>query len=200
VTNRQGNGRIKQGFAAVTQTTNSTSRKLKTMKLNQLALLGATSFLIGLAPVSHAIASQPSTIAAQPPAQTAPQTSTTAQTQSVAVAAGTFVAGEAPTTGTARIVSEGGHRYLELDSAFSTSNMGPDLHVLLDSTERPPHSYTNLGSSVNLGKLHDFSGAQRYPIPDAINLASFRTVVVWCRMANATFGYAPLSSINSANR
>jgi hypothetical protein len=175
------------------------------MKLNQLVLLGATSFLIGLAPVSHAIASQPNTIATLPPAQTAPQNSTTghttiAQTQSVAVASGTFVAGEAPTTGTARIVSEGGHRYLELDSAFSTSNMGPDLHVLLDATAQPPQSYTNLGSSVNLGKLHDYSGAQRYPIPDAINLASFRTVVIWCRMANATFGYAPLSPINSASR
>lgn len=109
------------------------------------------------------------------------------------------MASEAPTTGTARIVTEGGHRYLELDAAFSTSNMGPDLHVLLDSTEQPPQSYDNLGSAINLGSLHDFSGAQRYPIPDSIDIASFDSVVIWCRMANATFGYAPLAPVRSAS-
>jgi hypothetical protein len=168
------------------------------MKPNRLVLLSMTSLLIGITPLFDVNVGQASV-------QTAPQTSTVsnttvAQTQSVAIASGTFVAGEAPTTGTARIVTEGGHRYLELDAAFSTSNMGPDLHVLLDSTDQPPQSYTNLGSAVNLGKLHSPSGAQRYPIPDAIDLADFSSVVVWCRMANATFGYAPLSPVNSASR
>jgi len=104
--------------------------------------------------------------------------------------------GEAPTTGAARIVREGGHRYLEIDTAFSTSNQGPDLHVLLDTVTRPSQSYTDADSGryINLGKLKSYTGAQRYPIPDAINLASFHSVVVWCRMANATFGYAPLTS------
>lgn len=162
------------------------------MKLNQLTLLGVTSLLIAAAPVAQAIATQI-------PTQTAPIAVAQAPTQSVAVATGTFVAGEAPTTGTARIVTEGGHRYLEIDAAFSTSNMGPDLHVLLDTTNRPPQSYDNLGSSVNLGKLHDYSGAQRYPIPDAIDIASFNSVVIWCRMANATFGYAPLNPVTSAS-
>lgn len=168
------------------------------MKLNRLTLLGAASLLVSLTPVSYAIASPPRPTVAQQPAQTALQNSmTVAQSQSVAVASGAFVAGEAPTTGIARIVTEGGHRYLELDSAFSTSNMGPDLHILLDATERPPQSYSNLGSAINLGSLHDFSGAQRYPIPDSVNLDNFKTVVVWCRMANATFGYAPLVSVSS---
>ncbi len=159
------------------------------MKLNQLLLLGVTSVLVAVAPLSDAI-SHPA------PTQTVAQT--VAQSQSVAIATGTFVAGEAPTTGTARIVTEGGHRYLELDTAFSTSNMGPDLHVLLDSTEKPPQTYSNLGGAVNLGSLHDFSGAQRYPIPDAINIADYDSVVIWCRMANATFGYAPLSPTSNA--
>lgn len=157
------------------------------MKLNRLVLLGVASLLVAAAPASYAIAAQP-------------VVQTVAQAQSVAVSSGVFVAGEAPTTGTARIVTEGGHHYLELDTAFSTSSMGPDLHVLLDSTERPPQSYTNLGSAVNLGSLHDFSGAQRYPIPDAIDLANFDSVVIWCRMANATFGYAPLNPASSASR
>jgi hypothetical protein len=160
------------------------------MKLNRLAFLGITSAVLAVAPISHAIADQvPAAIVTQ---------NQVAQNQSVAVASGTFVAGEAPTTGTARIDTEGGHRYLELDTAFSTSSMGPDLHVLLDSTATPPKAYDNLGSVVNLGSLHDFTGAQRYPIPDSINLANFDSVVIWCRMANATFGYAPLNPVGNA--
>jgi hypothetical protein len=168
------------------------------MKLNQTVLLGFTSFLIGVAPVSFAVAGQASSTVTQAPIVSNTIVSNTivgntTLAQAAAIASGTFVAGEAPTTGTARIVTEGGHRYLELDAAFSTSNMGPDLHVLLDSAASPPQSYANLGSAVNLGKLHSSSGAQRYPIPDAIDLAKFKTAVIWCRMANATFGYAPLN-------
>jgi hypothetical protein len=111
---------------------------------------------------------------------------------------GTFVAAEAPTTGTARVVTENGHRYLELDSAFSTTNQAPDLHVLLDSAQVPPRKYTNFGSYINLGRLERVSGAQRYPIPDSVNLAQFRSVVIWCRMANATMGYAVLGGNTSA--
>jgi hypothetical protein len=51
---------------------------------------------------------------------------------------------------------------------------------------------------VNLGSLREFSGAQRYPIPDAINIADYSSVVIWCRMANATFGYAPLNPTSNA--
>lgn len=160
------------------------------MKLNSLILLGVTSFVIGAASISDAIANH--STAVRP---SVARGVTIAQNQSVAIATGTFVAGEVPTTGTAQIVTEGGHRYLELDSAFSTSNMGPDLHVLLDPTEQPPKSYDNLGGEVNLGSLHDFNGAQRYPIPDSVDLAQFKSIVVWCRMANATFGYAPLSPV-----
>jgi hypothetical protein len=164
------------------------------MNFNRAMLLGVTAFLIGVAPISLAVADQEPTQTVQTSTVSNVTSNTTvAQSSSTAIASGAFVAGEAPTTGTARIVSEGGHRYLELDAAFSTSNMGPDLHVLLDSATQPPKSYDNLGSAVNLGKLHTPSGAQRYPIPDTIDLASFHTAVIWCRMANATFGYAPLN-------
>ncbi|MGH2415204.1 MAG: DM13 domain-containing protein, partial [Microcystaceae cyanobacterium] len=109
------------------------------------------------------------------------------------------VAAEKNTTGTAKIVIDGEHRYLELDDAFSTSNQGPDLHILLDTVEKPSQSYQNLGRTINLGRLQSYSGAQRYPIPDAINLKEFKSVVIWCRMANATFGYAPLQAANNAS-
>jgi hypothetical protein len=159
------------------------------MKLNQFALLGVASLMLISVPVARAVTPQ-SSVHATPPI--------VAQAQSIAIESGTFVAGETPTTGTARIVVENGHRYLELDAAFSTGNMGPDLHVLLDNTNRPPQSYENLGSVVNLGKLQNYSGAQRYPIPDAINLDNFQSVVIWCRMANAIFGHAPLNPVTNA--
>jgi Electron transfer DM13 len=168
------------------------------MNLNRLVMLGVTSLLVSIAPISYAIA-EPA------PVQSGLQNSTdkpvtVAQTQTGALYSGTFAAGEAPTTGTARIVSEGGHRYLELDAAFTTSNQGPDLHVLLDTPSRPPGTYANLGSALNLGGLQSPTGAQRYPIPDAINLQNYGSVVIWCRMANATFGYAPLRSVSGAVR
>jgi hypothetical protein len=157
------------------------------MKFNKAALLGITSLLISIAPVSMAIADQAPT---QVPTIS---NAIVAQSASTAIASGAFVAGEVPTTGTARIVTEGGHRYLELDAAFSTGDMGPDLHVLLDSATQPPKSYDNLGSPINLGKLSSFTGAQRYPIPDSVDVTNVRTAVIWCRTANATFGYAPLN-------
>lgn len=110
----------------------------------------------------------------------------------LAAKSGNFVTAEAPTTGTARIVEENGERYLELDSAFSTTDQAPDLHVLLETLPLPPRSYDRFGSYVNLGGLQAASGAQRYPIPDAIDLTEYKSVAIWCRMANATMGYAPL--------
>lgn len=167
------------------------------MDLNRLVVLGVTSLLVSVASISTAIAQSPA------PAQSALQNSaverpTVAQAQTVALFSGTFAAGEAPTTGTARIITEGGHRYLEFDAAFTTSSQGPDLHVLLDRPAQPPQTYANLGSALNLGSLQSPSGVQRYPIPDAITLQDYSSVVIWCRMANATFGYAALRPASSA--
>ena len=169
------------------------------MKRNQLALLGVTSFLTSILSISGSSAGVWANSSFQPISLTSTSTSAKtaiAQNPTVAIRSGTFVAGEKPTTGMARIVTENGHRYLELDEAFSTSEQGPDLHVLLDTPAKPPQTYKNLSSYVNLGKLQKFSGSQRYPIPDTINLASFKSVVIWCRMANATFGYATLEPVS----
>ncbi len=54
------------------------------------------------------------------------------EAQTRIAATGTFVAAEKPTTGTAQIIVENGKRYLVFDSAFSTSDQGPDLHIVVD--------------------------------------------------------------------
>lgn len=175
------------------------------MKLNQLGLLGVSSCLASVLSVSGCaagISTNPSSDTVNP-SVTSTETNAVivAQTQSVAIMSGTFVAAEKPTTGVARIVRQDGHHYLELDSAFSASDQGPDLHVLLEPSQKPPQTYQTQqsGSYVNLGKLQKFKGTQRYPIPDAINLSSFKSVSIWCRMANATFGYAPLRPTSNAS-
>lgn len=157
------------------------------MNFNKLVLLSATSVLISSFPISSYATQHLSNSANSNRSET-----TIAQMQSVAMMSGSFMAGEKPTKGMAKIVTEGGHKYLELDSAFSTSDQGPDLHVLLDTATKPPQTYENMGSYVNLGKLKSYTGSQRYPIPDAIDVSQVKSVVIWCRMANATFGYAPL--------
>jgi Electron transfer DM13 len=123
-----------------------------------------------------------------------------AQASETIAAVGTFVAAEKPTVGTARIVVENGQRYLVFDSAFQTSDQGPDLHVVLDPSNKPPATYQDPTRYVNLGKLQKFAGEQRYPIPATIDLSKFKSVGVWCRMANATFGYAPLQASRNVVR
>ena len=121
--------------------------------------------------------------------------------QTMALMSGEFVAAEAPTTGKAQIVEENGQKYLEIDSAFTTTDQAPDLQILLDTTNEPPATYEGAESTryLNLGGIQSVTGEQRYPIPDFVDPSQFASVVVWCRMANATIGYAPLTSDTSAN-
>jgi hypothetical protein len=127
-------------------------------------------------------------------------TDTAAQSGSTGSYIGKFVKGEAPTSGTVQVVTKDQHRFLEIDSAFQTTDQAPDLHVILEPSDTPPKSYDNPGQFINLGKLHKVSGVQSYPVPDVIDVASYKSVVIWCRMANATIGYAQLNSETSASQ
>lgn len=105
---------------------------------------------------------------------------------------GTFQAGEHPTKGVAKIVSENGKSYLELENNFKTDD-GPDLYVILHRSDAPPVSGIKEEDYVSLARLQRTNGAQRYEIPENLNLADFHSVAIWCRQFNATFGFAPLS-------
>ena len=123
-----------------------------------------------------------------------------AQSTSEEIMNGAFEAAEAPTTGSAKIVKENGVNYLVIDSAFSTTDQAPDLQVLLDTVEQPPQKYeeSESGRYLNLGGLQNTMGEQRYPIPDAVELSNYKSVNVWCRMANATIGFATLNESSTA--
>jgi len=113
------------------------------------------------------------------------------QPQSV-IAMGSFVTVEPdhPTGGTARIVSENGKRHLEFDSEFTTAQ-GPDVQVILHRSGSIPVNLDE-GDYVTLAALQQFGGTQRYAIPDNIDIGQFKSVGIWCREFNVTFGYAAL--------
>lgn len=171
--------------------------KLKSIKRHSI-VIGTVSVLASALSIAAATVTVANPVSATLGSVTATE-SLVAQSESVVALAGTFVAAEAPTTGTAQIIEEDGQRYVVLDSAFSTTDMAPDLHVVLETSEVPPGSYSDFGSFVNLGALHSVTGEQRYPIPDAVDLSQFKSVSIWCRMANATMGYAVLGGSSSAS-
>lgn len=111
---------------------------------------------------------------------------------------GSFVDGEHPTKGTARIVQQGEQRMLELDQAFQTSTSGPDLVVILHRSPDvigstvPPAYPIKPEDYVLIAPLKSYSGAQSYLIPASIQSETFASVAIWCRQFNATFGAARL--------
>jgi Electron transfer DM13 len=105
---------------------------------------------------------------------------------------GNFQAGEHPTQGMVKIVTENGRRYLEFDKSFKT-DMGPDLQVILYRNGKTPVSGLKKENYVRIAALQKTNGTQRYAIPGNVKLADFKSVAVWCRKFNATFGFATLN-------
>jgi hypothetical protein len=139
-----------------------------------------------------------STAPSSPPASAADSAGMQAEQQGVALRSGAFVDGEHPTTGTVRLLKQGGTTTLELDGAFSTSTSGPDLVVALHrsgdviGSTTPPAFPINEGDYVVLAPLQSYSGAQSYAVPPEIQTDDFESAVIWCRRFNATFATARL--------
>jgi hypothetical protein len=122
-----------------------------------------------------------------------PSSSMTVSSKIAAVsvlASGDFEKSEHPTSGAAQIVMQNGKKYLKFDSSFK-SDSGPDLFVILHRQDSPK-SYGK-ADYVSLGRLKKISGQQMYAIPNGVNIAKFKSVVIWCKKFNATFGFAPLN-------
>lgn len=153
------------------------------MKLNYLAILGIAAVLtVGCAREINTN---------QPTQETQPATFESSPSASSAVQSGTFRAGEHPTQGTVRVVTDNGKSYLEFDQNFKTDN-GSDLFVILHRSDAPPNGIKRQ-DYVNVGKLQQVSGTQRYALPTDVEPAEFGSVAIWCRLFNVTFGFAPLS-------
>ena len=94
------------------------------------------------------------------------------------------------TTGQVRIIRENGKRYLEFDNQFTTAE-GPDVQLLL---HKKPKVGVKLAENeyITVAMLESFQGAQRYEIPENVDLDDFESVVIWCRKFNVTFAYSSI--------
>jgi hypothetical protein len=154
--------------------------KLVASAIGSIILLGSVGQLaMNTQPASAIKATQTTTVAVKP--------------QSL-IASGSFVTTEQdhPTNGIAKIVKVNGKRYLEFDKAFTTAQ-GPKVRVLLHRNNTVP---VNLKAQdyVTIATLQKFDGAQRYEIPDNLDLKDFKSVAIWCKKFNVTFGYARLQN------
>jgi hypothetical protein len=109
------------------------------------------------------------------------------------LAMGSFHSNAHDTRGTAAVFDlGGGHRVLRLTS-FATSN-GPDVHVyLVPAADVQDNSTVKSVGFVELGPMKGNIGDQNYDIPSTVDLATYRTVTIWCKRFGVNFGSAPLA-------
>lgn len=107
-----------------------------------------------------------------------------ASDRDVTLAQGTFSGSTGHSVkGTAQVLGDGGQqRFLRLDD-FEATN-GPDLKVYLRADD---------DRYVSLGALKGNVGSQNYEIPPEVDLATYRTVQIWCERFGVLFGDAPLA-------
>ena len=106
--------------------------------------------------------------------------------------------GEAPVTGTVAVKHEGGKTLLVFSDNFSTNSKAPALQVVLlksatplKTLTAPPYPLTP-GSYTQVAPLKSYKGAQSYTLPDGVDIKASGSVLIWCKVANATMAWAPL--------
>ena len=104
---------------------------------------------------------------------------------------GEFISYEHATTGTAAIVEvSAAERYIRIEN-LDTSD-GPDLRVYLSPLEHTAGMHAFGDGAVELGELKGNLGNQNYAVPADVDLADYRSVVIWCKRFAVAFGAAPL--------
>ncbi len=103
------------------------------------------------------------------------------------LAEGSFIGRAHPTTGLAKVITDGNQRFLRFEG-FETDN-GPDLNVYL-ATGPPDGSPEDF---IDLGDLKGNIGDQNYELPDDVDLDRYTTVFIWCVRFSVAFGAAPLA-------
>jgi hypothetical protein len=137
-----------------------------------------------------AVASVPSVIAVTPAAE---QLIAAAQAKAI-----DFQKAEAPVSGSFTVKHHEGKTHLEFSKDFSTNPQAPALQVVLLKSATPlktleaPHYPLSAGSYTQVAPLKSAKGAQTYTLPKGVDLKEFGSVLIWCKVANATMAWAPL--------
>ena len=109
------------------------------------------------------------------------------------LAAGMFHSNAHETKGTATVLDLGGGRRVLRLTDFATSN-GPDVRVyLVAAADVQDDATVKSAGFVELGPMKGNIGDQNYDIPASVDLASYRTVTIWCKRFSVNFGSAPLA-------
>ncbi|MCC5640312.1 DM13 domain-containing protein [Nostoc sp. CHAB 5844] len=152
------------------------------MKFNSLAILGIIA-TVSLGSIKE--------VAAYQTQATTPATTGITQVAAAVGQSAYFQRGEHATKGRVSIVTRNRTRYLQFDRNFRTSS-GPDVFVILHRSAAPKIYGLRAKDYVIVARLRRFSGSQSYALPSNLNLSGYRSVAVWCRKFNATFGYASI--------
>ncbi len=96
-------------------------------------------------------------------------------------------------SGTWEIYAEGGKTFVKLSSDFRTRN-APDLKIFLSPL---PASETNgrnaTNGSILVSPLSSNSGEQVYEIPEGVDLASFKSILIHCQQFSKLWSAADLA-------
>jgi len=109
-----------------------------------------------------------------------------------AVASGDFQSLEHETSGRAELVRLPEGRHVLRLADLKTSN-GPKLRVYLSAIEAQSDGVVyDDGPFVDLGDLKANLGSSNYDVPAGVDVAKYRSAVVWCQRFSVGFGVAPL--------
>jgi len=89
--------------------------------------------------------------------------------------------------GQVRILDVGGRRFVRFENVMLTN--APDVHVYLS---RRTGGEWDEETSLYLGSLKATNGSFNYELPAAADLASYQSVVVWCRSFRVLITWADL--------
>jgi hypothetical protein len=121
-----------------------------------------------------------STLVEELPAAAGPATQTLLEGELVRINAVDYGSGRV------RVVKSGDDRFVRFENVDIAG--APDMYVYLsDRRDGQP------GAFVDLGKLKATNGSFNYPIPKSVDLATARSVVIWCRQFTVTVTYAVLA-------
>jgi hypothetical protein len=145
--------------------------------IGTVALLGAVALPLVAYVIVPAVVK--STLVEDLPQTAAPSVQTLRQGELVRINAADYG------SGAVRIVKVGDDRVLRFEGVDIAG--APDMYVYLsDRVDGRP------GAFVDLGKLKATNGSFNYLIPTSVDLATVRSVVIWCRQFSITVTYGTL--------
>ena len=103
--------------------------------------------------------------------------------------------------GKATIYQEPGNRTVVFLNDDFKVGPGPRFHVyLVDHPEvREKKDFVD-SDKVDLGRLRAFQGSQVYTVPSGIDVAKYKSIVIWCKEFDVLISPASLTVRQSANR